>query len=130
MIFLIFPNFTKYLQEIVSQEIENTNNRNLVILKEYWLFLLIIKSLSEDEMCPNKSKNFGSWVYQLMIQFIVVSSFFLQDYISFIFSLVFFFVVFSFGVVVFLLFLILGTSFKLEPYLMILFSFLRTVSSF
>ena len=51
-----------------------------------------------------KSKNFGSWVYQLMIQFIVVSSFFLQDYISFIFSLVFFFVVFSFGVVVFLLF--------------------------
>ncbi len=30
-------------------------------------------------------------VYQLMIQFIVVSSFFLQDYISFIFSLVFFF---------------------------------------
>ena len=25
-----------------------------------------------------KSKNFGSWVYQLMIQFIVVSSFFLR----------------------------------------------------
>merc|ERR1712060_665947 len=40
-------------------------------------------------------------VYQLMIQFIVVSSFFLQDYISFIFSLVFFFVVFFFGVVFF-----------------------------
>merc|ERR1712187_600817 len=38
-----------------------------------------------------KSKNFGSWVYQLMIQFIVVSSFFLQDYISFIFFLGFFF---------------------------------------
>ena len=36
-----------------------------------------------------------------MIQFIVVSSFFLQDYISFIFSLVFFFVVFFFGVLVF-----------------------------
>merc|ERR1712217_43756 len=51
-----------------------------------------------------KSKNFGSWVYQLMIQFIVVSSFFLQDYISFIFSLVFFFVVFFFGVVVFLIY--------------------------
>merc|ERR1712129_539949 len=50
-----------------------------------------------------KSKNFRSWVYQLMIQFIVLSSFFLQDYISFIFSLVFFFVVFIFGVVVFLL---------------------------
>merc|ERR1712099_93543 len=47
-----------------------------------------------------KSKNLGSWVYQLMIQFIVLSSFFLQDYISFIFLLVFFFVVFSFGVVV------------------------------
>merc|ERR1712187_274137 len=47
-----------------------------------------------------KSKNLGSWVYQLMIQFIVVSSFFLQDYISFIFLLVFFFVVFSFGVLV------------------------------
>merc|ERR1712203_976156 len=38
---------------------------------------------------------------QLMIQFIVLSSFFLQDYISFIFSSVFFFVVFFFGVVVF-----------------------------
>merc|ERR1711948_242372 len=50
-----------------------------------------------------KSKNLGSWVYQLMIQFIVVSSFFLQDYISFIFLLVFFFVVFSFGVVVVLI---------------------------
>merc|ERR1712037_534380 len=48
-----------------------------------------------------KSKNFGSWVYRLMIRFIVLSSFFLQDYISFIFSLVFFFYVFSFGVVVF-----------------------------
>merc|ERR1712032_651449 len=44
-----------------------------------------------------KSKNFGSWVYRLMIHFIVVSSFFLQDFISFIF-----FLVFSFGVVVFL----------------------------
>merc|ERR1712224_828117 len=41
-----------------------------------------------------KSKNLGSWVYRLMIQFIVVSSFFLQDYISFIFSLVFFFFLF------------------------------------
>merc|ERR1712219_97286 len=49
-----------------------------------------------------KSKNLGSWVYQLMIQFIVLYSFFLQDYISFIFWLVFFFLVFSFGVVVFL----------------------------
>merc|ERR1712232_288806 len=49
-----------------------------------------------------KSKNFGSWVYQLMIQFIVLSSFLLQDYISFIFFLVFFCSVFIFGVVVFL----------------------------
>merc|ERR1712046_383084 len=47
-------------------------------------------------------KEFRSWVYRLMIRFIVVSSFFLQDYISFIFSLVLFFKVFSFGVVVFL----------------------------
>merc|ERR1711982_281619 len=47
-------------------------------------------------------KEFRSWVYRLMIRFIVLSSFFLQDYISFIFSLVFFFYVFSFGVVVFL----------------------------
>ena len=39
-----------------------------------------------------------------LISFIVVSSFFLQDYISFIFLLVFFFVVFSFGVVVVLIF--------------------------
>merc|ERR1712063_169110 len=38
-----------------------------------------------------KSKNLGSWVYRLMIQFIVLSSFFLLDYISFIFSLAFFF---------------------------------------
>ena len=37
-----------------------------------------------------------------MIHFIVLSSFFLQDYISFIFPLVFFFLVFFFGVVVFL----------------------------
>merc|ERR1712137_1208981 len=34
--------------------------------------------------------------------FVIMVSFFLQDYISFIFSLVFFFYVFSFGVVVFL----------------------------
>merc|ERR1712146_116369 len=47
-------------------------------------------------------KEFRIMGYQLMIQFIVVSSFFLQDYISFIFSLVFFFYVFSFGVVVFI----------------------------
>merc|ERR1711988_1516038 len=49
-----------------------------------------------------KSKNFVSWVYRLMIRFIVLCSFSLQDYISFIFSLVFFFYVFSSGVVVFL----------------------------
>merc|ERR1711975_30936 len=48
-----------------------------------------------------KSKNSGSWVYLLMIQFIVLSSFFLQDYISFILLLVYFFYFFSFGVLVF-----------------------------
>ena len=46
-----------------------------------------------------------------MIQFIVVSSFFLQDYISFMFSLVFFFVVFISGVVVFHLFFTLQSLF-------------------
>merc|ERR1711920_877945 len=44
-----------------------------------------------------KSKNLGSWVYQLMIRFIVLSSFFLQDYISFIFSLVFLLSLFFWG---------------------------------
>merc|ERR1712124_15529 len=48
-----------------------------------------------------KSKNSGSWVYLLMIQFIVLCSFFLQDYISFILLLVYFFYFFSFGVLVF-----------------------------
>merc|ERR1711902_42766 len=62
-------------------------------------FLIFFSLFSFILVC--KSKNFGSWVYQLMIQFIVLSSFFLQDYISFIFSSVFFFVVFFFGVVVF-----------------------------
>merc|ERR1712061_944941 len=73
-----------------------------------------------------KSKNFGSWVYQLMIQFIVLSSFFLQDYISFIFLLVFFFVVFSFGVVVFLHFLrsiLFYRSFCLSSFQSLLLSF-------
>merc|ERR1711918_190714 len=63
-------------------------------------FLIFFSLFSFILAC--KSKNFGSWVYRLMIRFIVLSSFFLQDYISFIFSLVFFFYVFSFGVVVFL----------------------------
>merc|ERR1711933_664717 len=59
-----------------------------------------------------KSKNLGSWVYQLIIQFIVVSSFFLQDYISFIFSLVFFFFVFFFGLAVYHLSFFLSTPIK------------------
>ena len=49
-----------------------------------------------------------------MIHFIVVSSFFLQDYISFISLLVFFFLVFSFGVVVFLIQLQLQMKEKTE----------------
>merc|ERR1711976_999698 len=48
-------------------------------------------SYSHGHLLVYKSKNFASWVYRLMIRFIVVSSFFLQDYISFILSLVFFF---------------------------------------
>merc|ERR1712056_67758 len=47
----------------------------------YWLGHLLVCKL----------KNSGSWVYRLMIRFIVLSSFFLQDYISFIFFLVLFF---------------------------------------
>jgi hypothetical protein len=50
-----------------------------------------------------------------MIQFIVVSSFFLQDYISFIFLLDFFFVVFSFIIVVFLQFIFLFVLLKTRP---------------
>merc|ERR1711974_319549 len=49
-------------------------------------------SLLFGHLLVYKSKNLGSWVYQLMIQFIVLYSFFLQDYISFIFWLVFSFV--------------------------------------
>ena len=64
-----------------------------------------LEYISLGHLLVCKSKNLGSWVYQLIIQFIVVSSFFLQDYISFIFSLVFFFFVFFFGVVVFLSFI-------------------------
>merc|ERR1712113_1321719 len=73
----------------------------LFIASEALLFVSFFWASFHSLFC--KSKNFGSWVYQLMIQFIVLSSFFLQDYISFIFSLVFFFVVFFFGVVVFLI---------------------------
>merc|ERR1712013_741706 len=51
-------------------------------------FLILFSLLSFILVC--KLKNFGSLLFLLMIQFMVVSSFFLQDYISFIFSLVFF----------------------------------------
>merc|ERR1711976_891980 len=50
-------------------------------------FLIFFSLFSFLLVC--KSKNFASWVYRLMIRFIVLSSFFLQDYISFILSLVF-----------------------------------------
>jgi hypothetical protein len=56
----------------------------------FWFSFHYSLSLWLGHLLVCKLQNFGSWVYQLMIQFIVVSSFFLQDYISFIFSLVFF----------------------------------------
>merc|ERR1712014_569968 len=74
---------------------------SLELSLEFFTFFSLF-SFIHGHLLVCKSKNFRSWVYQLMIQFIVVSSFFLQDYISFIFSLVFFFYVFFFGVVVFL----------------------------
>merc|ERR1712224_546417 len=55
------------------------------------IFIFLLFSLSFVDYFSFFLQNFGSWVYRLMIQFIVASSFFLQDYISFIFSLVFFF---------------------------------------
>merc|ERR1712036_102103 len=64
-------------------------------------FVSLEISCSSGNLFVCKSKNFGSWVYLLMIQFIVLSSFFLQDYISFILLLVYFFYFFSFGVLVF-----------------------------
>merc|ERR1712194_373938 len=76
---------------------------SLEISSQFLIFFSLFSFILAWTLLVCKSKNFGSWVYQLMIQFIVVSSFFLQDYISFIFSLVFFSVVFFFGVVVFLL---------------------------
>merc|ERR1711896_121568 len=75
---------------------------SLEISSSFLFFFSLFSFILLGHLLVCKSKNFGSWVYQLMIRFIVLSSFFLQDYISFIFSLVFFFYVFSFGVVVFL----------------------------
>merc|ERR1712110_706342 len=80
---------------------------SLEISSSFLIFFSLFSFILAWTFIICKSKNFGSWVYQLMIQFIVVSSFFLQDYIFFIFSLVFFFYVFSFGVVVFLFLLFL-----------------------
>merc|ERR1712186_64711 len=75
---------------------------SLEISSQFLIFFSLFSFILAWTLLVCKSKNFGLWVYRLMIRFIVLSSFFLQDYISFIFSLVFFFYVFSFGVVVFL----------------------------
>merc|ERR1712224_1053301 len=75
---------------------------SLEISSQFLIFFSLFSFILAWTFVVCKSKNLGSWVYRLMIQFIVVSSFFLQDYISFIFSLVFFFFLFFFGVVVFL----------------------------
>ena len=72
----------------------------------------LLASLFSFQSSLHLSLTTGSWIKsdrrltssRILLTFTssVVSSFFLQDYISFIFSLVFFFVVFFFGVVVFL----------------------------
>merc|ERR1712217_608572 len=76
---------------------------SLEISSQFVIFFSLFSFILAWTFISLQIKEFRSWVYQLMIQFIVLSSFFLQDYISFIFSLVFFFVVFFFGVLVFLL---------------------------
>merc|ERR1712224_1125606 len=75
---------------------------SLEISSQFSIFFSLFSFILAWTFISLQIKEFRSWVYQLMIRFIVVSSFFLQDYISFIFSLVLFFKVFSFGVVVFL----------------------------
>ena len=71
------------------------------MLHSYFLSPLIFMSL----LLSNAAISLGNAFISLEIssQFFIFFSLFLQDYISFIFSLVFFFLVFSFGVVVFLL---------------------------
>merc|ERR1712238_583586 len=63
-------------------------------------------TFSNTLLLSNAAVSLGGAFVSLEIssQFLIFFSFFLQDYISFIFSLVFFFFVFFFGVVVFLSF--------------------------
>merc|ERR1711933_223773 len=71
---------------------------SLEISSQFLIFFLLFSFI-----LACKSKNFRSSVYRLMIRFIFLFSFLLQEYISFILFLVFFFYVFFFVVVVFLL---------------------------
>merc|ERR1712124_100160 len=64
---------------------------SLEISSSSGIFFSLLSFLLAWTFISLQIKELGSWVYLLMIQFIVVSSFFLQDYISFILSLVFFF---------------------------------------
>merc|ERR1712146_856457 len=64
---------------------------SLDISPSFLIFFSLFSFILAWHLLVCKSKNFASWVYRLMIRFIVLSSFFLQDYISFILSLVFFF---------------------------------------
>merc|ERR1711943_40254 len=64
---------------------------SLEISSSFLIFFSLFSFILPGHLLVCKSKNFASWVYRLMIRFIVLSSFFLQDYISFILSLVFFF---------------------------------------
>merc|ERR1712146_652744 len=64
---------------------------SLEISSSSGIFFSLFSFILLGHLLVCKLKNFGSWVFLLMIQFIVLSSFLLQDYISFILSLVFFF---------------------------------------
>merc|ERR1712203_285477 len=63
---------------------------SLEISSSFFFFFSLFSFILAWTFISLQIKEFRSWVYQLMIRFIVLSSF-LQDYISFIFSLVFFF---------------------------------------
>merc|ERR1712146_703436 len=64
---------------------------SLEISSQFIIFFSLFSFILAWTFVSLQIKEFRIWVYRLMIHFIVVFSFFLQDYISFIFSLVFFF---------------------------------------
>merc|ERR1712174_131963 len=64
---------------------------SLEISSSFLIFFSLFSFILGFTFISLQIKELGSWVYRLMIQFIVLSSFFLLDYISFIFLLDFFF---------------------------------------